>query len=114
MSDKKNELFGSFVMMMAMQAMQHMGKVMNPMTNKIERHLDAAQQVIDLLDMLEEKTKGNLSAEETRLLKHVLGDLKLNYVEEMNADKAAPASSDAKSADGDAKPAEKPAGDAVP
>lgn len=85
MSDQKNQMFQGFVLSMAMQAMQHMGKVMNPMTHKIERHMDAAQQAIDLLDMLAEKTKGNLTEDEDKMLKHVLGDLKLNYVEELNS-----------------------------
>jgi hypothetical protein len=85
MSNQKNDMFQGFVLSMAMQAMQHMGKVMNPMTRKVERHMDAAQQAIDLLDMLAEKTKGNLTEDEDKMLKHVLGDLKLNYVEELNS-----------------------------
>ena len=109
MSDQKNDMFQGFVLSMAMQAMQHMGKVMNPMTRTVERHMDAAQQAIDLLDMLAEKTKGNLSEDEDKLLKHVLGDLKLNYVEELNSGRkddpmpgmdAPEAASDAKAGEG--------------
>lgn len=85
MSEKQDNLFQGLVMMLSMQAMQHMGKIMNPLTHKVERHLDAAQQAIDLLDMLAAKTKGNLDDAEDKLLKHMLGDLKLNYVEELNS-----------------------------
>lgn len=107
MSEKNEELFRGLVMMLAMQAMQCMGKIMNPVTNKIERHMDGARQAIDLLDMLAAKTKGNLSDDEDKLLKHILGDLKLNYVEEANPGKkddepAAPAAED-KPADGAAQ-----------
>ncbi len=54
----------------------------NPITDKIERDLQQAQISIDILDMLAEKTKGNLSEEESRLLKGILQELKLNYVDE--------------------------------
>ena len=63
-------------------SMQQMGKVMNPMTNKIERNLALAQNSIDMLAMVEEKTKGNLSEEEMKLLSHVLYELRLNYLDE--------------------------------
>jgi hypothetical protein len=61
--------------------MQHLGKTLSPVTNKIEKNLPAAQSSIDMLDMLEAKTKGNLSEQEAKLLKSVLAELKLNYVE---------------------------------
>ena len=63
-------------------SMQQMGKVMNPMTNKIERNLALAQNSIDMLAMVEEKTKGNLSEEEMKLLSHVLYELRLNFLDE--------------------------------
>lgn len=78
------ELFQGLVFSLAAGAMQHLGKTMNPLTNKIEKNLDAAQATIDMLDMLETKTRGNLSDKEAQLLKHILGDLKLNYVETLN------------------------------
>jgi hypothetical protein len=65
-------------------AMQQMGKIKNPLTDTVERDLAAAQNSIDLLDMLREKTKGNLSAEEERYLTATLRDLKLNFVDEAN------------------------------
>jgi len=53
-------------------------------TNKIEKNLPAAQSTIDMLDMLDAKTKGNLSEQEAKLLKSILAELKLNYVETLN------------------------------
>jgi hypothetical protein len=64
-------------------AMQHLGKVMSPMTGKVERNLDAARYSIDMLDMLQRKTAGNLTSEEQKLLDHVLHELRLNYLDEV-------------------------------
>ena len=85
-------LFQGLVFSLAAAAMQHLGKTMNPLTRKIEKNMEAAQSTIDLLDMLEAKTKGNLDDAEAKLLKGILGELKLNYVETMN-DKSADAAS---------------------
>jgi hypothetical protein len=82
---EKNQLyFTQLVLMFHAAAMQQMGKIKSPLTDKIERDLSAAQGSIDLLDMLKEKTKGNLSSDEERLLTTVLKELKLNYVDELN------------------------------
>lgn len=80
MSEKKdNPLFGALVFSLAQGAMAQLGKVANPATGKIEKDLRGAEQTIDLLDMLSEKTAGNLSENEEKMLKRVVGDLKLNY-----------------------------------
>ena len=86
MSDEKqnSELFQGLVISLAAATMQHLGKTLSPVTNKIEKNLPAAQSTIDMLDMLEAKTKGNLSEAESKLLKSILAELKLNYVETMN------------------------------
>jgi len=85
MSNEKNSsLFFSLVMTFQTAAMQQMGKLKNPISDKIERDLQQAQLSIDILDMLEEKTRGNLSEEESKLLKGILQELKLNYVDEMS------------------------------
>jgi len=68
-------------------AMQYMGKIKNPLTDKIDKDLQQAQFSIDLLDMLSIKTKGNLSSDETKFLENVLGQLKLNYLDEMDREK---------------------------
>ena len=69
--------------MFRIQAWISLGKVAHPMTGKVERNLDAARQMIDLLVELETRTEGNRSADETRLLRGALTELRLNYLEEM-------------------------------
>jgi hypothetical protein len=86
-SDKETALFMGLVLMFHAAAMQHMGKTKNPLSDKIERSLEQAQFVIDTLDALASKTKGNLSEEESRFLVNVIKELKLNYVEELDKDK---------------------------
>jgi hypothetical protein len=80
--EKNTSLLFSLIMTFQAAAMQQMGKLKNPISDKIERDLQQAQLSIDILDMLEEKTKGNLSDDESRFLKGVLQELKLNYVDE--------------------------------
>ena len=84
-------LFQGLVISLAAAAMQHLGKTLNPLTRKIEKNLEAAQATIDMLDMLEAKTKGNLGEAEAKLLKGALTELKLNYVETLNEKPAEPA-----------------------
>jgi hypothetical protein len=88
-SEKESALFMGLVLMFHAAAMQHMGKTKNPLSDKIERNLEQAQFVIDTLDAIASKTKGNLSEEETRFLANVIKELKLNYVEELDKDKTA-------------------------
>jgi hypothetical protein len=93
MSDDRHneEMFQGLVISLAAGTMQHLGKTLNPATHKIEKNLQAAQATIDMLDMLESKTKGNLTDAEAKLLKSILAELKLNYVETMNEKPAEPA-----------------------
>ena len=90
-SEKETALFMGLVLMFHAAAMQHMGKTKNPLSDKIERNLEQAQFIIDTLDALATKTKGNLSEEESKFLANVIKELKLNYVEELDKDKAAKA-----------------------
>jgi len=64
-------------------AMQQMGKLMNPLTGKVEKNMEQAKHFIDLVAMLEEKTRGNLNEREKKLIQGVLFELRMNYVEEM-------------------------------
>lgn len=80
--DKHAALFMQLVLMVHASAMQHMGKLKNPLTDAVERNLPAAQASIDLLDMLTAKTRGNLNHAEERLLADMVRELKLNYVDE--------------------------------
>lgn len=70
-------------------AMIGMGKMMNPFKNEITRNMDEAKHSIDMLEMLDKKTKGNLTDEENRMLQSTLTTLRLNYVDEVNKDKEA-------------------------
>ncbi len=104
--DQQSELlFMQLVMMFQGMAMQQLGKVMNPMTNQIDRDLGQAKNFIDLLGMLEDKTKGNLSEGESKLLQQALFDLRMNYVDELKKDNTpaeTPDADDAEESDGDA------------
>ncbi len=85
MSDTDNKLdphLYQLILSLHAGAMQHMGKVASPFTGKIERDLNAARHTIDMLDMLKRKTDRNLTADEQRLLDHVLYELRLNFVDE--------------------------------
>jgi len=64
-------------------AWQALGKVPNPATGRTEQHLETARRIIDVLEMIETKTAGNLSPDEGRILEQALTDLRLNYVDEL-------------------------------
>jgi hypothetical protein len=82
-SDDAGEVnFASFLISLGSQAFMHLGELPNPMTQKREKDIAAAKQMIDLLGMLQTKTKGNLTGEEERLLQQLLFDLRLRYVRE--------------------------------
>ena len=85
-SEKKKVLFTQLILMFHGAAMQQMGKIKNPVTDKIERDLTQAEFSIDMLDMMKDKTKGNLSPEEERFLQSLLQELKLNFVDEVGKD----------------------------
>jgi hypothetical protein len=59
----------------------HLGEIPEPETNQSRVDLPIAKQIIDTLGMLQEKTKGNLDQDEDRLLRSVLYDLRMRYVE---------------------------------
>ncbi len=84
---KQQALFMQLVLMFHQAAWQQLGKIPNPMTNKVERDLEQARMSIDLLDMLKARTHGNLSDEESRMLEQVLRELKLNFVDELDKEK---------------------------
>lgn len=73
--------FQTFILSLATSAQVHLGSIPNPATGKQEQDLSLARQTIDILGILEGKTKGNLTDQEARLLEHVLFDLRVRYVE---------------------------------
>lgn len=74
--------FTAFVLSLAHTAAVHFGDVPGPMSGqKADANLAAAQQMIDILALLEQKTRGNLTAEERQLLEQLLFELRLRFVE---------------------------------
>jgi hypothetical protein len=68
-----------------------LGKIPNPMTGKIDRHLESARMTIDMLGALESRTRGNLEHTEKALLERSLRELRLNYVDEVKKGEVAAA-----------------------
>jgi hypothetical protein len=83
-NDNNKILFINLITMLSMSTMQQLGKMQNPMTGKAEVQLEAAQATIDVIEMLQEKTKGNLDDEEQNFLNDTVSTLKMNYVETAN------------------------------
>jgi len=75
-------IFLGLVQQYQFMALIHLGKMIHPESQKLERNLEAAKATIDILGTLEQKTKGNLAPEEDRFLQQVLTNLRLNYVDE--------------------------------
>jgi len=73
--------FTAFVMSLNTSALFHLGEISDPITGEKNQDFVLAKHTIDTLKLLEDKTTGNLNGEEQDLLKHVLYDLKMRYVE---------------------------------
>ena len=71
----------TFILSLSTQVLLHLGEIPGPAGEKPERDMLAAKQVIDILGLLREKTKGNLDEDEAALLDNVLYDLRMRYVE---------------------------------
>jgi len=72
--------FSSLVVSLSTSVMVHLGELPDPITRNLNKNLELARQSIDLLGMLEEKTKGNLTEDEARLIKESLYSLRIHYV----------------------------------
>ena len=73
--------FDSFLFMYVQTALVHLGELEYPVEGKAEENLQAAAQIIDTLDMLKEKTRGNLTQQEDQYFETVLFDLRMRFVE---------------------------------
>jgi hypothetical protein len=73
--------FSTLVFSLATGAFIHLGLAADPLTQKTEKNLPLAKQNIDILEMLQTKTKGNLSAEEAQLMESLLAELRLRFIE---------------------------------
>lgn len=86
--ERNSFLFHHLVAMFETLALQQLGKLINPITGNVEADLRQARITIDMLEMVREKTVGNLSPEEKRLLEAVLTELQMNYVDESRREKS--------------------------
>src|SRR5437870_5790795 len=80
-SGELSQHFIEFVMMHAQNAALFLGQIPNPQTGQGEVNLDLAKMFIDQLAMIQEKTRGNLTSEETTVLRNALSNLQMAYVE---------------------------------
>jgi Domain of unknown function (DUF1844) len=72
--------FATFIFSLNHSVLVHLGVTEDPVTGKKETNLSIAKQTIDILGMLEEKTKGNLTQDEEKMLKNMLYDLRMIYI----------------------------------
>jgi hypothetical protein len=100
--------FIEFVMMHAQNAALFLGQIPNPKTGEPEVNLDLARMFIDQLEMIQEKTRGNLTNEETTVLRNTLSNLQIAFVEASGAAGAQPAAQP-EAAAAPSQPAEQPA-----
>ena len=98
-SGEMSQRFIEFVMMHAQNAALFLGQIPNPQSGQGEVNLDLAKMFIDQLAMIQEKTRGNLTSEETAILRNALSNLQMVFVEVSQQQKTG----------GDAPPAERPA-----
>jgi hypothetical protein len=77
---RTHPLFGGLIESLASQALMFMGAMRDPMTGQAHQDLQQAQAMIEMLGMLEEKTKGNLSKDEADMLKQVLDEVRMHFV----------------------------------
>lgn len=73
--------FSSFIFSLGRSAFVHLGEEPDPVSGKKEVSLTMAKETIDIIALLEEKTKGNLTQEEEQLIKNILYALRMRYVE---------------------------------
>jgi hypothetical protein len=76
--------FASFIMSLGTSVFFHLGDLPHPETGAAEKNLALAKQTIDLLGLLREKTRNNLSSEEENIFDHLLYDLRMRYVKEIS------------------------------
>jgi hypothetical protein len=79
--------FTFFITGLSMQALVSLGEIPNPVDNKKEKNLEHARYLIDTLDMIKHKTKGNLSKDEEKILDDILYSLRMKYMESSGKEK---------------------------
>ncbi|ETR73751.1 MAG: hypothetical protein OMM_06754 [Candidatus Magnetoglobus multicellularis str. Araruama] len=76
--------FSTFIASLSSSAMVQLGEIAEPTTGQKEANLPMAKHTIDVIAMLQEKTKGNLTNEENKLIQNVLTDLRMRYIRAIN------------------------------
>ncbi len=77
--------FNSFILSLSSTAFIHLGELEDPTTRRKEVRLDGARQIIDIIDMLRDRTRGNLEPHEERFIEGILYELKLKYAEKASS-----------------------------
>jgi Domain of unknown function (DUF1844) len=90
-SGELSQRFVEFVMMQAQQASLFLGRIPHPQSGKTEVLLEPAKLFIDQLEMIREKTRGNLTTQEKEILNSVLSDLEMAYVQAAHAESSSEA-----------------------
>src|SRR6266496_1137304 len=108
LSGELSQRFIEFVMMHAQNAALFLGQIPNPKTGEGEVNLDLARMFIDQLAMIQEKTRGNLTHEETKVLSNALSNLQMAYVEVARETPKGAAQPETPEAAPPPKPAEQP------
>ena len=80
--DKSDQLFSQLLYLLHHSAMQELGKISKPVNSQVNINLDQAQQLLHMLEMLKEKTNGNLSSELEKTQDLMLEELRLNFNQE--------------------------------
>ncbi|MCH8011409.1 MAG: DUF1844 domain-containing protein [Candidatus Marinimicrobia bacterium] len=101
--DQDEQMFIHLISSFSSTAWIGLGKIKNPVTDKIERDLKQASYAIDMLDMLSRRMGDNLSDAEKRFLNSTIGDLKINYVDEVKKSEEAKDKADAEKVDEEEK-----------
>jgi hypothetical protein len=104
-----SQRFVEFVMMHAQNAALFLGQIPNPQTGQGEVNLELAKMFIDQLAMIQEKTRGNLTTEETTVLRNALSNLQMAFVEVSQSSRGAASSPAARSSEPAETSAPKPA-----
>src|SRR6266571_5872769 len=110
LSGELSQRFIEFVVMHAQNAALFLGQIPNPKTGEPEVNLDFAKMFIDQLAMIQEKTRGNLTSEEAKVLSNALSNLQMAYVEVARQTPQGTAQPKAPQVAPPPQPAEQPAG----
>ena len=73
--------FSSFILSISSSALLHLGEIADPQSGEKKKDLALAKQSVDIIALLKEKTKGNLTEDEEKLLEHLLYDLRMRFVQ---------------------------------